>query len=148
MSTSANRGLAVIGGAIVVIGIIVASLASSWTVPERDPKSPEGVVQAYLAAVLEHDSAAALALLESQTACTVEQFDQSYVDRDVTINLVDVEQSGDDATVQVSIEHSNGDPFGGTWNEEQYLRLVKSDGAWRLSGSPWPVYNCEMVVKS
>jgi len=148
MSTSANRGLAVIGGAIVVIGIIVASLASSWTAPERDPKSPEGVVQAYLTAVLDHDSAAARGLLEADTKCTVEQFDQSYVDRDVTINLVDVEVSGSDATVQVSIEHSNGDPFGGTWNEEQYLRLVKSGDSWRLTGSPWPVYNCEMVVKS
>ena len=148
MSTSANRGLAVIGGAIVVIGIIVASLASSWTAPERDPKSPEGVVQAYLAAVLDHDSAAARALLEADTTCTIEQFDQSYVDRDVTINLVDVEVSGSDATVQVSIEHSNGDPFGGTWNEEQYLRLAKSGDSWRITGSPWPVYSCEMVVKS
>lgn len=148
MSTSANRGLAVIGGAIVVIGIIVASLASSWTVAERDPKSPEGVVQSYLTAILDRDSKAALALLEGDTTCTIEQFDQNYVDREVTINLMDVDVNGEDATVQVSIEHSNGDPFGGTWNEEQFLRLVRSGDTWRITGSPWPVYNCEMVVKS
>lgn len=147
MRTSTNRTLGFIVAAIVVVGIVFASVASSWTVSERDPKSPEGVVQAYMSAVMDHRIDAALALLEPGTQCTAENYQQAYVDASSRVDLVDVRTSGDSADVHVRIEHSNGDPFGGTWNEDQYLALIRVNGDWRIHGMPYPLYNCGPVVK-
>lgn len=139
--------LAVIVGGIVLIGVVVASLASSWTVAQRDPKSPEGVIQAYLTAVFDHDPDAAFALLEADTACTVANFQQVYYDNSARVDLVDSSVSGDNADVHVRLEHGNGDPFDGRWTEEQYFQLVREAGGWRIHGMPWPVYQCGAAVK-
>jgi hypothetical protein len=147
MRGSANRMLGVIVGAIVVIGIVVASVASSWEATPRDPKSPEGVVQAYFEAVVAHDAEATLAFLEPGTSCTVTNFQQTYFDTGSRVNLVDVKVTGNRADVHVRIEHGNGDPFGSTWNEDQYFQLVRAGDTWRLHGIPYPLYNCGEVLK-
>ena len=147
MSMGVNSKIAVVVGAIVVVGVVIASLASSWTVSPRDPNSPEGVVQTYMQAVVDHDTEAALSLLEPGTKCTISNFQQTYYDRSSRVTLVDVNTTGDRATVHVRIEHSNGDPFGGTWDEEQYFQLLRTGEAWRILGTPWPVYSCGEMVK-
>lgn len=147
MRITANRGLAVFGGAIVVIALVIAALSSSWTVPERDPKSPEGVVQAYLAAVYDRDAKGALALMEPDTECRESDFNQVYTDRSSRVDLVQVTVNGDAADVQVRIEHANGDPLGGTWTEEQWFNLERNGDSWRVQGPAWPLYNCGGMVK-
>ena len=147
MRTSANRMLAAIVAVLVVIGLVIASVSSSWQASPRDPKSPEGVLQTYLEAVAAHDAEAALAQLESDTKCTVANFQQMYYDNSSRVNLVDVSITGDQANVQVRIEHGDGDPFGSTWNEDQSFQLVRSGDSWRLHGMPYPVYNCGEVLK-
>jgi len=147
MRLSANRMLALVVGVVVILGIVVASLASSWTVSKRDPASPEGVVQAYLSAIVAHDAVAARAQLETTTPCTTENFQQVYFDNASRVDLVDVSTTGDRSTVHVRIEHGNGDPFGGTWTEEQFFELIRTAGSWRITGMPYPVYNCGVVGK-
>ena len=147
MRINANRGLAIVVGVIAVAALIVVNLSSSWHVTRRDPNSPAGVVQQYLGAVFEHRGAAAVALLDGSNGCSAAGFDQVYSDPSSRVDLVETTLNGDHATVQVRIEHASGDPFGGTWSEQQFFELVKVGGSWRISGNPWPVWSCPGVVK-
>lgn len=148
MRTSANRGLGIVVAVIALVAIMVANLSSSWRAPQRDAKSPAGIVQQYLTAVFEHRGAAAVALLDGSNGCTAANFSQVYYDQSSRVDLVETTESGDRATVQVRIEHASGDPFGGTWTEGQFFELVKVNGDWRITGNPWPAWSCPGTVKS
>ncbi len=145
MRTSSNRTLSYIVGAIVLVALIVVATVSTWSVQERDPKTPEGVVQAYMTAVMQHHIDQALALMEPESTCTAENFQQSYVDATSRVDLVSLSVAGDSADVHLRIEHGNGDPLGGTWNEDQYISLVRVDGNWRIHGTPYPLFTCGSV---
>ncbi len=148
MRSNANRHLAIVVGAIALAALVVVNLSSAWRVPQRDPNSPAGVVQRYVAAVFQHRGAAAVALLDGSNGCTAASFNQMYYDQVSRVDLVETSASGDRATVQVRIEHSSGDPFGGTWTEQQFFELVKVGSDWRITGNPWPAWSCPGVVKS
>jgi hypothetical protein len=147
MRISANRGLAIAVGVIALAAIIAVNLSSSWRVTQRDPHSPAGVVQQYVTAVFEHRGAAAAALLDGSNGCTAANFDQVYYDQSSRVDLVETTQSGERATVHARIEHAAGDPFGGTWTEQQFFELVKVGSDWRITGNPWPAWNCPAQVK-
>lgn len=147
MRMTANRGLAIIVGALLVAVLIVANLASSRTAAPRDPNSPEGVVQAYLSAVLDRRGDDAVALLDPASGCTAADLDAAYYPQSVRADLVSSETEGTSATVRVRIEHTSSDPFGGSWTEDQMFRLTRSEGAWRIEGPIWPGYACAKPVK-
>lgn len=146
MRNVANRNLGIAVAVIALIAIIGTAVLSSWTVPQRDPNAPEGVVQGYLQAVFEHRSADAVSYLDPATKCTAENFDMYMYDAASRVDLVDSSVRGDAATVRVSIEHDSGDPFGGRWPEPQVFQLHRSSGQWRITGQPWPVWACQKVM--
>jgi hypothetical protein len=60
----------------------------------------------------------------------------------IRIGLSDATSTETSAKVTVTIETSNGDPFGGSYSETQTFRLVKEDSGWKITGIPWPTYEC------
>ena len=128
--------------AAISIMALIAVLAVKETTPQLDANTPEGTVQQYLKSVTERDFDAAITYLASDTKCKIEDFDQAYIQDSVRISLSDTSITSDSASVKVSIEKSSGDPFGGSYAESQTFRLTKSASAWKISGIPWPTYQC------
>ena len=137
----ANRMLGLVVAAISIMALI-AVLAVKETTPQLDANTPEGTVQQYLKSVTERDFDAAITYLASDTKCKIEDFDQAYIQDSVRISLSDTSITSDSAMVKVGIENSSGDPFGGSYAESQTFRLTKSASAWKISGIPWPTYQC------
>jgi hypothetical protein len=137
------RVLAIVVGVVVVAGVVAAVLTARHDVPTYDRERPEGVVQAYLTAVIDGDHDAAAALLASGGACTVDDLDRAYVPDDVRVVLRDTRVDGDTAQVAVDIATSSGGPLDGSeFTEQQTFRLRHADGNWRITCRPWPMYDC------
>ena len=142
----ANRVLGIVVAAIAVVALIVV-LAVKDPTAELDKSSPEGAVQQYLTAITEKDFDQALDYLAGDSKCTIEDFDRAYVQDSLRIVLSDTTSSSTTASVTVKIETSNGDPFYGGYTEDQTFRLVKDDTGWKITGIPWPTYECGGVYK-
>jgi len=131
---------------IVVIAVVVGIFTATQSPSNLDPKSPEGVVQQYFTAVFDHRNDDAAGLLDPASGCAAEDLDRTGFMQDARIDLVRSDVTGSTARVSVSIEYSSGDPFGGGWSEDKTLRLVKSGTEWKITGIPWPMYDCGAVA--
>ena len=136
-----NRVLGIVVATISIVALI-AVLAVKETTPQLDAKTPEGTLQQYLQSVTDHDFNSAITYLATGTKCKIEDFDQAYIQDSVRISLSDTSITSDSASVKVSIENSSGDPFGSSYAESQTFRLTKSANGWKISGIPWPTYQC------
>ena len=146
MRTSANRMLGITVGVIAVIAIAVGVFTATQSPSALDPDSPEGVVQQYMTAVLEHRNDDAATFLDATGKCTADDLDRYGTQQDARVDLTSSETTGATARVTVSIEYSSGDPFGGGWSEEKTMRLAKTGSSWTITGIPWPLYECGMTV--
>ncbi|GAA3526021.1 hypothetical protein GCM10022263_13480 [Nocardioides daeguensis] len=132
--------LAAVVGAIVVASLITA--VASRHPARLEPGSPEAAVQDYLDAVLERDAEAAARHLAPDSPCGVEDLDKAYVDDDVRVRLRDTDVTGGTARVAVAITTGSGELIPSGWTEEHTFRLRRVDGAWLITGSPWPLFEC------
>lgn len=137
----ANRVLGIVIATIAIVALIVV-LAVKEPTAELDQGSPEGVVQQYLGSTIDRDFSQAMEYLASDSKCTIEDFDRAYIQDSVRISLSDTTSDTTSAKVSVTIETSNGDPFGGSYAETQTFRLIKEDSGWKIAGIPWPTYEC------
>jgi hypothetical protein len=142
----ANRVLGIVIAAIAIVALIVV-LAVKEPTAELDEGSPEGVVQQYLNAAIDKNFDQAKSFLASDTKCTADDFDRAYIQNSIRIGLSDATSTEVSAKVTITIETSNGDPFGGSYSESQTFRLVKEDSGWKITGIPWPTYECGGVYK-
>lgn len=142
-----NRVLGLVVAAISIVALITV-LAVKYPTTQLDATTPEGTVQQYLQSVTARDFDTAITYLTAKTTCKIEDFDQAYLQDSIRISLSDSSNTGNSATVKVNIENSSGDPFGSSYyTEAQSFRLVKSEGDWKISGIPWPLYQCGGVYK-
>jgi hypothetical protein len=137
----ANRVLGIVVAAIAIIAVIVV-LAVKEPTAELDEGSPEAAVQQYLSSITERDFSQAMVSLASDSKCTLQDLDRAYIQDSLRIGLSDISSTDSTASVTVKIEVSNGDPFGSTYSETQTFRLMKDDSGWKLTGIPWPMYEC------
>jgi len=137
----ANRVLGIVVAAISIVALI-AVMAVKEATPQLDADTPEGTVQQYLESVTDRDFNSAITYLATDSKCEIEDFDQAYIDDSVRVSLLDTTITTNLASVRVSIENSSNDPFGGAYTEAQTFHLTKSDTGWRISGIPWPTYQC------
>jgi len=137
----ANWVLGLVVAAISIVALI-AVLAVKDTTQQLDATTPEGTVQQYLQSVTSRDFDTALTYLATDTKCQITDFDQAYIQDSIRISLSDTSITGDSASVKVSIENSSSDPFGSSYTESQTFRLTKSDSGWKITGIPWPTYQC------
>jgi Tfp pilus assembly protein PilE len=141
MDKSTNRALGAVVAVILVIASIVVAVGSR-PVAKIDTSKAEGVVQAYLTAVMDRNFDEAATYFAADSACKAEFFTQTWVPENAQISLVSVTNSATATTVTVTADIPSGDPFGGSYQERHSFRLTPSGPTWRLAGSPWPLYDC------
>ncbi len=135
--------VAVVVAIIAVIAAIAGGIAASRSTPQYDRAQPEGVVQAYLEAMIDGDHGQAKQSLADTSPCEIEDLEQSYLSDGVRVILRDAQVDGRSATVRVSIADSAGSAFPGSEQfYERTFRLARDGEAWRIQGSPWPTYEC------
>ncbi|MFM7463817.1 MAG: hypothetical protein ACKO29_07095, partial [Actinomycetota bacterium] len=128
-------------GAIALVAIAIFSATQSKT-SEFATGTPEATVQAFFKSLSERDSEGALQYFVANTPCELFELDRQSLSQEITIDLVESEITGDSAKVKVRIRYSSNDMVSG-WKEDQVIRLEKELGNWRITGTPWPLYDCE-----
>jgi sugar lactone lactonase YvrE len=147
VSKSPNRVLVIVIGLIVVAFAIVTVLSSTKSAVVLDRATPAGSVQAYLKAILVGKNAEAAKLLSPDSVCTVTDIDRAYVVDTARVVLVDSTVKRATAEVRVRVEIPSGSPLGDVMTEDHTFRLVNSEGAWLVTGIPWPLFDCGVSAK-
>jgi hypothetical protein len=138
-----HRLLAIVVLVIAGIGVVAGVVTATRNVPTLDRRTPEGVVQAYLSAVIAGHQDGAVAFLEPGSACTVDDLDRAFVPDGVRVVLRDTTTGDVTARVEVDVELPAGGPLDGSAVVEQHtFRLTRADGEWRIGGRPWPMFDC------
>jgi len=146
-----NRVLGGAVAAIVALATISAVVASRRDAPAAPPGSPVAAVQAYLSAVLDGQTADAARWFDPAGPCRARDLEYGavapgYGAPGAHVDLVASRASGSTATVDVEIRPGNGgfDPFGNPgFVERRTFSLRTVEGAWRLTGTPWPLEFCD-----
>lgn len=129
---------------VLAVAALVAAAVYAVTRPAKvwDRDTPQGAVQAYVAAVLDGDAAVAAALLTPDSPCAATDLDRVLVQNGTRVDLVGTDVQGAQARVRVLIGVDSGaQPFGGG-AEERTFRLTRTGTQWRIDGIPWPLYEC------
>lgn len=139
--------LAGLAASALLVGAVVGALRGP---ADLDPDSPEGVVQAYLQAVLEEDYAEATGYFAAETAdrCGSEAFADEWLDDWQTADLEGVGMRGEEAQVTVRFRSPSAPPSvpaHSGYGMSQTFTLVEEGGAWRLTETPWPLSHCPVV---
>lgn len=138
---SANLYLGIVIAAILIIAVIVAVTSNSSNKTLRIG-SPEKVVQEYLVSLNDGRNDVALKLLASDSSCSIQDIDRAYHSPDAETSLLESKIAGNTAVVRVSIQRDPTAMMDTSTGEEQTFRLIKEEGQWRISGIPWPLYDC------
>ncbi|TFD31146.1 hypothetical protein [Cryobacterium cryoconiti] len=128
-------------GALVVIALVVVFTAGE---PEQlDAGTPEGVVQAYSAAVIDGDEQAAGEYLTAGAFADCEDFDRGPTDN-IRVTLISTTERAESADVKVSIITSYGSgPFGADeYETEGVFDLVTDNGIWLIDDAPYELAIC------
>ena len=146
MEKSTNKVLAGIVALVVAIAALVATVGNR-PVAQIDRSKPEGVVQAYLQAVLARDFDQAATYFATTSTCTADNLVAAYIPENATVSLGEVTVTASSANVTVSVEISSGEPLGSRYTETHTYRLVTGapDNTWKLTGTPWPLYDCGVL---
>lgn len=128
-------------GAMALVALAILSAIQSKP-SEFTSGTPEATVQGFFKALSERDSEAALGYFVTDSPCELFEIDRQSLSQEITIDLVETEITADASKVKVRIRYSSNDMISG-WKEEQVIRLTKESGQWRITGTPWPLYDCE-----
>lgn len=139
---SPNRVLLLIVGVLGLITVVVLALTVGRNVEQFELGTPEGVAQAYLKAAFDGDFDEAASYFAIDSECDATDLDRAFLQEDVRVSLVEVTTTGDKGTVRINAEIADGSPFGGYYEEQHSLRVVREDNSWKLTGIPWPLYDC------
>jgi sugar lactone lactonase YvrE len=92
-------------------------------------------------------NAEAAKLLSPDSVCTVTDIDRAYVVDTARVVLVDSTVKRATAEVRVRVEIPSGSPLGDVMTKDHTFRLVNSEGAWLVTGIPWPLFDCGVSAK-
>jgi hypothetical protein len=142
--TRPDRILLIVLAALAVVAAVAGVLAAIRPVPEYDRATPEGVVQAYVTAVIDDDHDEAARFLADTSPCSVADLDRAFLPDGVRVVLREARVTGDTARVVVGVATSSGELFDGSENTETHtFRLTSSGGTWLVTGQPWPMFDCD-----
>jgi hypothetical protein len=141
-SWSPNRVVLVLIGALLLTTIAIVSLTAGRTVTNFDLASPEGVAQAYLQATFDGDFDEAASYFAPDSDCDASDLDRAFIQKDARISLAGVSGDAERTVVRITADIPGGGPFGGYYEEQHSLRLLYVGDSWKLTGIPWPLYDC------
>ena len=133
----------------ILIGIAVLIIVALTVFFTRQNKqtygsedTPEGVVHNYVLAVLNKDYQKAYGYLaDLENKPSYDAFHRSFAtglldpsNAGVKIGKADV--TGEDATVDISMVYTPGDPFQRGYNNPGPAQLVRQNGTWKISSMP------------
>lgn len=133
----------------ILIGIVLLMIAALAVFFTRQGKqtyvsdqTPEGVVHNYVLAVLNKDYQKAYGYLaDLDNKPTFNEFRQAFAvgrlnpaNNGIKIGKADV--TGDDASVEVSMVYTPGDPFSTGYSNVGSAQLVRQSGEWKISSMP------------
>ncbi len=146
-SKNPNRILGLVVALIVLVSVLVVIVSTNRPAQDLDANSPEGVVQAYLVDIVDGNYESAMTYMEADSKCVASDLDRTYVPTNVRINLLSIELDDSRARVKFQIETPSGAPLDSYYTEEQVIRLVDENGTWKITGIPWPLYDCGILNK-
>ncbi|SDB81260.1 hypothetical protein GA0111570_103246 [Raineyella antarctica] len=134
---------------LLVIAVLVAALATTAAVVAANRKpsppdlaTPEGVVEAYVVAVITADQATATSFLDPTLNCQSNL--QYFSQQQGSFTVVSSRTSGSTAWVVAEISMGGGGPLPDTTNAQRFtFQLVSRDGHWLVTGDPWPGLGCK-----
>ena len=146
-SKSVNFYLTVLIAVALAIAVI-AAIFSGNSARTLNPGSPEKIVQEYLQSLTDGRNDLAAKRLSKNSSCEVEDIDRAYIWPSAQITLLKSEVTGNSAIVRVSVQRKT-DTFmdSGILDEQPTYRLIKEQGQWRITGIPWPLYDCGRIKK-
>jgi hypothetical protein len=115
--------------------------------------TPEGVVRNYLLALQKGDYHRAYAYLQDdENKPEFNEFQQSnlQVQEEISrtaVQLGEVEITGDQARVDLTIIHTNNGPFNRSWDQAGTALLTRQKGEWRIVNMPYPYWGWEWYIK-
>jgi hypothetical protein len=137
--------LAIVAGTVVLVAVAVLAVflfaRDSRTVAPADPNSPAGVVQAYIEAVRAGDVERSRTYLTREARAQAEARDRQSTypqSRADNLRIVVETVSSTDSTAEVNVTlsrfYARSDPFSsGTSRYDLTVRLIREDGAWRMT---------------
>lgn len=144
---NANFYLAVLVATIFAIALIFA-ISSGSNVKTLQSGTPEATIQSYLKALNDGRNEDGSSYFSTSSKCSVEDIDRAYVDRNALIIFDKTTFTSDDsAIVYISIQRNDAPLMADPYTESQNYRLIKEAGAWKISGIPWPLYECGVYRK-
>lgn len=144
MSDRATRILFVALGGLLLLAAVAAVLSATRTGPEYAEGSPEAVAAAYLVAAVAKDGQEAARHLDPASTCTAEHIEDGWVNPRDRVVLRGSDVDGDRATVRVDVVTPSSGPFEASeWTNRRTLDLLRVDGEWLISGTPWPAFGCD-----
>lgn len=139
MNARPNVVLAVVAGTVVALAVIAGILTATRPAPDIDPTAPDGVVQLYTLALIDGDDAEAVSYLDPSLECA-DPLPFEFGPMRVSMAIVDTSIDGDEATVVADLSEYSG--MLDSWEHRETFELRLIDGAWLITGQPWPVYGC------
>lgn len=146
MNKMPNRVLVGVIALVTAIATLVF-FSSNRADSQFESGTPEWVVQQYLVAMFDGDTDAAIAHISESSPCNITHLDRAWLDRNASIDLVEVSTTDSTARVEVDVEFGNADLFSTPYIESHIYRLEKVDSEWLITGVPWPVYDCGEITK-
>jgi hypothetical protein len=142
MGRGADRVLAAVVVAVLVLGAVVAWVATRSEPARFETGSPESVVQEYLTAMLDRD-VEAVADLVVDGACTLGDLARVTVPGSVRVVLAQATVRDDEASVRLEVTQGSEGILGDAWTSEEVVHLVREGEAWRVTPDSWPLYGCD-----
>jgi hypothetical protein len=138
---------------LIAIGLLmITSLALFFmrqSVQEYLPEeTPQAVVHNYILALNRGDFERAYGyLVEASDKPDYERFRLALLTSSVNLSQVSLQlgearQSGEAASLSLTVIHSSGNPFQGAWEETSQAVLVRSEaGEWKIQSLPYPFWS-------
>lgn len=138
-----NRVLAVLVGAVVLLAVLAGVVIGNRAAPDLDPRTPEGVVQEYLKAVIAGNYPVAVGLLSPSSGCDAADLASGYAPGSARIVLDNTAVNGDHAVVTVEVtEGTGGGPFESGYAHAERITVQRAGAGWQITGSPWLLSSC------
>ncbi|HLR58713.1 MAG TPA: hypothetical protein VK098_11090 [Beutenbergiaceae bacterium] len=141
MNVRANLGLGAVTAAVVGAAVGAAIVTSNQPDPHFDPGTPQGVVERYVAALVDGEPSTAVDLLDPRLGCDVEDVRAAYYPGRTAVVYRHSSLEGGTTRVTVRITRVGEGVLDDVSHEETF-ELSRLDGEWHITGEPWPVYVC------